>query len=106
MIEGRRDLPNLTVNIILKEEGLSNLHTHNNQLPLREEIFFEFLGKKNLSLSDVVADLSGKYTVMRRREILTRGRDLLLSDYHNTMLAAGDGTWPLVLRRCDAMLWL
>ena len=40
----------------------------------------------------MVADLSGKYAVMRRREILTRGRDLLLSDYHNTMLAAGDGT--------------
>jgi hypothetical protein len=44
----------------------------------------------------VVADLSGKYAVMRRREILTRGRDLLLSDYHNTMLAAGDGKWPWV----------
>ena len=36
-------------------------------------------------------DLSTRYASMRRREVLTRVRDLLLSDYHNTMLAAGDG---------------
>ena len=31
-----------------------------------------------------------RFADMRRKEILGRGRDLLLSDYHNTMMANGD----------------
>ena len=49
--------------------------------------------KKSITLTEVVRDLSSRFSTLRRREILTRARDLLLSDYHNTMLAAGDGMY-------------
>ena len=61
-------------------------------------------------LSRVVADLSNKFTeircgshgkllipielvwydLFRRRDVLSRARELLMSDYHNTMLGTGD----------------
>eukprot|EP00596_Hydrurales_sp_CCMP1899_P008559 CAMPEP_0119049468 /NCGR_PEP_ID=MMETSP1177-20130426/64842_1 /TAXON_ID=2985 /ORGANISM="Ochromonas sp, Strain CCMP1899" /LENGTH=658 /DNA_ID=CAMNT_0007026749 /DNA_START=596 /DNA_END=2572 /DNA_ORIENTATION=- len=50
------------------------------------------IGKKPQSLSDVVVDMNSRFAEVRRKEILGRGRDLLLSDYHNTMLAGGDAT--------------
>ena len=31
-----------------------------------------------------------KFGEMRRREILSRARELMLADYHNTMLGTGD----------------
>jgi hypothetical protein len=43
-----------------------------------------------LSVSDVIENLPVRFAEIRRREILGRARELLLSDYHNTMLAAGD----------------
>ena len=43
-------------------------------------------------LSDSVSELRHRFADMRRKEILGRGRDLLLSDYHNTMVAAGDAS--------------
>ena len=54
---------------------------------------FLFSVKKSITLTEVVRDLSSRFSTLRRREILTRARDLLLSDYHNTMLAAGDGMY-------------
>ena len=64
---------------------------------------FLFSVKKSITLTEVVRDLSSRFSTLRRREILTRARDLLLSDYHNTMLAAGDGMYlhfycPFLLR--------
>jgi hypothetical protein len=44
----------------------------------------------NLHLSKVVVDLIGLFADARRKDILSRARELLLCDYHNTMLAAGD----------------
>ena len=41
-------------------------------------------------LSDYIADLPTIFADLRRREILSAARELVLSDYHNTMLAAGD----------------
>ncbi len=43
-------------------------------------------------LSDTVSELRTRFADMRRTEILGRGRDLLLSDYHNTMVATGDAS--------------
>ena len=42
------------------------------------------------SLSWYLSDLGARYVEIRRREILERARELVLSDYHNTMIAAGD----------------
>eukprot|EP01041_Mallomonas_annulata_P000737 gene737-1415_t len=41
-------------------------------------------------LSSVVTDLPRIYADYRRREYLSRARDLLLADYHNCMSASGD----------------
>ena len=41
-------------------------------------------------LTAYLADLPATYADLRRREILKNARDLVMSDYHNTMLAAGD----------------
>lgn len=46
----------------------------------------------NLPLCDVVVDLIGRFADARRKDILSRARELLLCDYHNTMLAAGDAS--------------
>ena len=43
-------------------------------------------------LSEAVSVLRTRFAGMRRAEILGRGRDLLLSDYHNTMVATGDAS--------------
>ena len=48
--------------------------------------------KKTVTLTEVAGDLRSRFSTLRRRDILSRARGLLLSDYHNTMLAAGDGT--------------
>lgn len=61
---------------------------------------FHFLGdfaggnsnSNSLSLSAYLSDLVARYAEIRRREILERARELVLSDYHNTMIAAGDAT--------------
>ena len=42
------------------------------------------------TLSWYLSDLGARYVEIRRREILERARELVLSDYHNTMIAAGD----------------
>ena len=82
--------------IFRQEKSLSHTHlrTYTNISIYTHNLF---IGKKSLSLSDVVNDLSTRYASMRRREVLTRVRDLLLSDYHNTMLAAGDGMYTLMI---------
>lgn len=41
-------------------------------------------------LSTTVAHLNDKFVEIRRRDILARARELVLSDYHNTMLGTGD----------------
>ena len=41
-------------------------------------------------LTNAVQEMRCRFADMRRKEILGRGRDLLLSDYHNTMMANGD----------------
>jgi hypothetical protein len=41
-------------------------------------------------LTSLVRDLNEKFVEIRRRETLSRARDLVLSDYHNTMLGTGD----------------
>jgi hypothetical protein len=41
-------------------------------------------------LSSFISELPAKCIVERRKDILSRGRDIILADYHNTMLAAGD----------------
>ena len=43
-------------------------------------------------LSDIVSSIHIRYAKIRRKEILTRARELLNADYHNTMLASGDMT--------------
>lgn len=42
------------------------------------------------ALSAVVSDLNRRFTELKRRDVLSRARELLLSDYHNTMLGTGD----------------
>lgn len=42
------------------------------------------------SLSDLVKRLNEKFVEIRRCETLSRARELVLSDYHNTMLGTGD----------------
>lgn len=50
-----------------------------------------FLPQQNETfLSDHIKDLNMKFIVEKRREYLVRARQVLLADYHNTMLAAGD----------------
>jgi hypothetical protein len=44
----------------------------------------------NRTLTDYLSNLSSTYADIRRREILERARELVLSDFHNTMLATGD----------------
>ena len=41
-------------------------------------------------LSNVFATVSEQYANVRRKDILARARELVLSDYHNTMLGTGD----------------
>lgn len=41
-------------------------------------------------LVNVVSDLCGRFADARRKDILGRARELVLSDYHNTMIASGD----------------
>jgi hypothetical protein len=41
-------------------------------------------------LTDYIADLPSIFADLRRREILKTAREVVLSDYHNTMMAAGD----------------
>ena len=41
-------------------------------------------------LSTIIAELNSKYCESRRRQLLSRARDTLLSDYHNTMFGTGD----------------
>lgn len=41
-------------------------------------------------LSTIISELNGKYCDSRRRQLLSRARDTLLSDYHNTMFGTGD----------------
>ena len=41
-------------------------------------------------LTSIVSGLEEKFVEIRRRETLARARDLVLSDYHNTMLGTGD----------------
>jgi len=43
-------------------------------------------------LSDYIADLPSIFADLRRREILKTAREVVLSDYHNTMMAMGDAT--------------
>ena len=43
-------------------------------------------------LSDYITDLPSIFADLRRREILKTAREVVLSDYHNTMLAMGDAT--------------
>lgn len=47
-------------------------------------------GNKSLTLVELIDDLSLIFAEMKRKEILTRARELVLADYHNTMLGAGD----------------
>ena len=42
------------------------------------------------SLLAILASLRSRFAKSKRREILLRAREVVLSDYHNTMLAAGD----------------
>jgi len=48
------------------------------------------LQSNQLSLSSYLVDLVARYAEIRRRETLERARELVLSDYHNTMIAGGD----------------
>jgi len=41
-------------------------------------------------LSSYITDLPSIYADLRRQEVLKMARDVVLSDYHNTMMAAGD----------------
>ena len=41
-------------------------------------------------LTGLVRSLNEKFVEIRRRETLSRARELVLSDYHNTMLGTGD----------------
>ena len=41
-------------------------------------------------LSNVFSSVSEQYANVRRKDILARARELVLSDYHNTMLGSGD----------------
>ena len=43
-------------------------------------------------LSDIVSTIHIRYAKIRRKDILTRARELLNADYHNTMLASGGMT--------------
>ena len=43
-------------------------------------------------LTDIVNTLKSRYAKSRRSEILVRAREVLLADYHNTMLASGDAS--------------
>lgn len=45
---------------------------------------------KRVKLADVVNSLQFHFNAARRREILGRARDIIVADYHNTMLASGD----------------
>jgi hypothetical protein len=42
------------------------------------------------SLSDIVNNIQVHFGAARRREILGRVREIIVADYHNTMLASGD----------------
>lgn len=42
------------------------------------------------SLSSLVRSLNEKFVEIRRRDTLSRAREMVLSDYHNTMLGTGD----------------
>ena len=44
----------------------------------------------SIMLTEVVSSLKIRYAKSRRRELLVRAREVLLADYHNTMLASGD----------------
>lgn len=52
------------------------------------------------SLSWYLSDLGARYVEIRRREILERARELVLSDYHNTMIAAGDAMDGSLIPMC------
>jgi phage-related tail protein len=41
-------------------------------------------------LGDIVNNLYTHFAAARRREVLSKARDLIVADYHNTMLASGD----------------
>ena len=41
-------------------------------------------------LGDMIGACNAHFATVRRRELLSCARDLIISDYHNTMLAAGD----------------
>jgi hypothetical protein len=76
------DLPNFKLNL---EQSFQEF----------EEKFqlFHFFAEKDVNqapLTDFLSDLIARYAEIRRREILERARELVLSDYHNTMIAAGD----------------
>jgi hypothetical protein len=45
---------------------------------------------KALLLSTIVSDLSKHFANTRRKEVLSKARELVLADYHNTMMASGD----------------
>jgi CRISPR/Cas system CMR-associated protein Cmr5 small subunit len=61
-----------------------------------ETKFSNFWPNSNLTstttthLSDYLTELAERFAEIRRREILERARELVLSDYHNTMIASGD----------------
>lgn len=42
------------------------------------------------SLLAILSSLRSRFAKTKRREILLRAREVVLADYHNTMLAAGD----------------
>lgn len=42
------------------------------------------------SLLAILASLRSRFAKSKRREILLRAREVVLADYHNTMLATGD----------------
>lgn len=44
------------------------------------------------TISRFLNDLPGHFAGLRRKEILERARELVLADYHNTMIAVGDAS--------------
>ena len=55
-----------------------------------EELFSVPGSFKSNPLTNFVDDLISRFADSRRRDILVRARELMLSDYHNTMLGTGD----------------
>ena len=53
------------------------------------EVFGEIL-LGNTSLKELVEDIPGQFARVRRRDTLVRARELILADYHNTMLGSGN----------------